>query len=474
MFALFVITLVALLTGVAVATGRATLLAVATATVLLGYVFGHTFWNLHLGPLPLTLDRLLLGLLVSLASYRYYRGELTLPKPNVVDWALAGTLLWLTLSAAINNLGADAHLPASPAFRLIFSFWIPALLYLLVRCSKVTTRSSTLFLAALTLLGSYLALTACAEVTQQWWAVFPKYLADPELGTHFGRARGPALNSVSLGSYLGIACWATWQLLPRVSRGWQLLLLASMLLMVAALFFTYTRSVWIGLALSGFVMLVAQTPRQFRLPVAAGSLIAGLLLSVVGWTFVMNLQREDSGNVSHHSVRQRTAFAYVSWEMLQDEPLWGVGFGRFYDKKLPYLADRSQSFELESIRKLHHHNTFLGLLVETGMLGLAGYLVVLGGWTRIGWQMAFAAGQSLATRQMGRLLLAAIAVYLPSALFHDLTHILQDQWLLFLVAGVCVATAEQTATSPLRQPSFPNKRLASTKPTFPVASVPHA
>ncbi len=33
---------------------------VAVATVAVGYVFGHDFWNLHLGPLPLTIDRLLL------------------------------------------------------------------------------------------------------------------------------------------------------------------------------------------------------------------------------------------------------------------------------------------------------------------------------------------------------------------------------------------------------------------------------
>jgi O-antigen ligase len=124
-----------------------------------------------------------------------------------------------------------------------------------------------------------------------------------------------------------------------------------------------------------------------------------------------------------------------------------VGFGRFYDKKLPYLADRSQSFELESLRYLHHHNTFLSLLVETGIIGLACYLALLAGWVRAGWRMAFAAGTSLATRQMGQLLLATLAVYLPSALFHDLSHIFQDQWLLFLVVGVCVTASEQTATA---------------------------
>ncbi|MGI9455186.1 MAG: O-antigen ligase family protein [Aeoliella sp.] len=428
-------------------TRRVSLLTMAVATVLIGYVFGHAFWHVDFGPLPLTLDRLMVGLIVAVGAFLYWNAELKWPRLTLTDWALAGTLVWLTLSAAFSNIGSGADLPTSPLFRLLFSFWVPALLYIAVRCSRATTQSTTTLLAALTVLGCYLAVTACAESAGQWWAVFPRYLADPELGTHYGRARGPALNSVSLGIYLSIACWATWLLRSRVSRGWQITLMVGMAVMVFAVFLTYTRSAWLGLALSGMVMLIAQTPRNFRLSVALSSLVLGVIAVASSWTYVMNLQREDSGQVSHHSVRQRTAFAHVSWQMLKDEPLLGVGFGRFYDKKLPYLADRSQSFELESLRYLHHHNTFLSLLVETGIIGLACYLALLAGWIRAGWRMAFAAGSSLATRQMGQLLLATLAVYLPSAFFHDLSHIFQDQWLLFLIVGVCVTASERTATA---------------------------
>ena len=55
---------------------------------------------------------------------------------------------------------------------------------------------------------------------------------------------------------------------------------------------------------------------------------------------------------------------------------------------------------------------------------------------------------------MGQLLLAALAVYLPSALFHDLSQIFQDQWLMFLVAGVGVTAAQQyTATARMSLPA---------------------
>lgn len=419
---------------------------VAVATVSVGYVFGHEFWNLHLGPLPLTIDRLLLATLVAVVAVRAWQGRITWQGPLTVDWAIVALLGWLTVSCVAANVGSGVELPTSPYFRLLFSFWLPAMLYLCVRLTPLSTRTTTAVLAALAVLGTYLALTACAELVGAWWAVFPKYIADPELGTHFGRARGPALNSVSLGNYLVVSLWAAWTLRPRVKRGWQLALLAAMGLMVMAILFTFTRSVWIGLALSGFVMLVAQTPRHLRLPVAAGTMVVGAVLAVCMWSLVLNLNREDSGAVSQHSVRQRESFAYVSYHMICDYPLFGVGFGRFYDQKMPYLSDRSQSFELESIRGLHHHNTFLGLWTETGLVGLTAFLAMLGGWIAIGARMAFRDDQSLATQQMGRLLLAVIAVYLPSAMFHDLSLIFQDQALLFLVVGLSVATAEQAAT----------------------------
>jgi len=89
-----------------------------------------------------------------------------------------------------------------------------------------------------------------------------------------------------------------------------------------------------------------------------------MLVMATTWHSVVDLEREGSGSESEHSVDQRKSFAYVSWKMFRENPVFGVGFGRFYDSKLPYLSDRSQDFELESLRNLHHHNTLLSLLTE--------------------------------------------------------------------------------------------------------------
>ena len=140
-------------------------------------------------------------------------------------------------------------------------------------------------------LGVFLALTGFAEIGKQWWAVFPHYIADPTLGTHFGRARGPALNSASLGVFLTICFWAAWMLIPRASRLGQG-----------------------GLA----VIPIWQLPRRWRLPAALGMVMCGAVgVAALGHS-ITDLNRKDTDDSAEHSVYQRASFVYVSMRMFRD------------------------------------------------------------------------------------------------------------------------------------------------------------
>ena len=44
------------------------------------------------------------------------------------------------------------------------------------------------------------------EMAKLWGLVFPRFIGDPTIGIHFGRARGPMLQSVRL----GVACSPVW------------------------------------------------------------------------------------------------------------------------------------------------------------------------------------------------------------------------------------------------------------------------
>ena len=153
---------------------------------------------------------------------------------------------------------------------------------------------------------------------------------------------------------------------------------------------------------------------------------------------VTDLSRKDTDASAEHSVYQRASFVYVSMRMFRDRPVFGCGVGRFYDMKMPYLADRSQQLELESLRKLDHHNTLLGVLVETGFVGFTLFAACWRrGCARRGrWRAT--RGREPWQRTHGLFALATMLTYLASALFHDLTLSPTEHWLLFFAAGMSV------------------------------------
>jgi O-antigen ligase len=416
---------------------RGSLILGCAALVIVGYALGHTFWHVKIGPVTLTLDRVLLVAVFGAFLVQWKTKRLEAKPLAGCDWlllALLGVLTASTLTSGTPDIVAPDG--GTALWRLTMSFLVPAGLYWIARQSPLPQREWKSWLAGISLLGIYLAFTACAEITHQWSLVFPRYISDPTLGIHFGRARGPDLNSASLGVYLTACLWSAWILRPYARPFLQIVLLAAIPLMALGVFFTYTRSTWIGLIASGAVVATLQVPRRLRWPAfTMAGLIGGAVLAT-SWSNVVDLEREGTGLESHHSIDQRESFAYVSWQMFNDNPLFGVGFGRFYDRKLPYLSDRSQDFELESLRPLHHHNTLLSLLTETGIIGLAAFVGLLIGWARAAWSLAKDEQLPAWTRGQGVLMLAVLANYLSSAVFHDLTLLPQQEWLLFLFAGM--------------------------------------
>ena len=406
--------------------------------VVIGYVFNHHVFHLGLGPVSLTMGRGLLAGLALLFLWRWRQGTIERRPLTGCDWLVSLFVGYMTVRWALTPPATGVASSVSPTWRLIASFWMPAVLYWIVRGAELTQRHWKWALGCLVGLGVYLAVTGLAEVSEQWWAVFPRFIADPKLGTHFGRARGPALMSASLGVFLTVCFWAGWFLWSRVGRWQQLALVGAMALMTLGVYVTYTRSTWLGLAGGLAVIPLLHLPRTWRPTLIAGMLLAGVVGAAVVGDKVVNLSRDDSDGSAGHSVYQRASFFIVSMNMFRDAPLVGCGFGRFYDSKLPYLADRSRQIELESIRKLDHHNTFLSILTETGIIGFTLFIALLAAWIRAAWQLVRDSRAESWMRAHGLFTLATLIAYLASAAFHDLTLSPSEQWLLYLTTGITV------------------------------------
>jgi O-antigen ligase len=152
----------------------------------------------------------------------------------------------------------------------------------------------------------------------------------------------------------------------------------------------------------------------------------------------------------------RASFAYVSWQMFLDRPLLGCGFGQFPRAKLPYLSDRSTELHLESIRGYVHHNTFLSVLVEMGLVGLGLFVLIIYRWWRHAWRLASgvaggssdeaASREGLALRNgsagsawleaYGVFVVGLLAAWLPQLVFHEMSYTAQDNALVFFAAGL--------------------------------------
>jgi O-antigen ligase len=417
--------------------------------VAFGYVFGPPFWSLQVGPVPFTVDRLLMLGLAAALLWQWRQGRLSVGFISPADWLLIATIGYFSVRCLLTPAAPMDASSVNPWWRLVAAFWVPSGLYLIARAAPVNERSWRTLLWTLTALGSYLAFTAFAEISAKWWAVFPGYIADPELGTHFGRARGPALNSASLGIMLTGCFWAAWTLWPRLGRVAQLAVCALLGLIATAVYFTYTRSTWIGLLGGLAVIPLFQLPRYWRPYVAMAAVLAAAF-GVIGFgEHVTDLGRKDTDGSAEHSVYQRASFVYVSMRMFHDAPIVGHGFGRFYDKKMPYLADRSQQLELESLRTLDHHNTFLSLLVETGFVGLSLFVSLLATWIWAAWRLVRDSDAVAWQRGQGLFALATLIAYVASALFHDLSLTATEHWLPFLTAGLSISMLSTLPTQQL-------------------------
>lgn len=420
---------------------RGSLIAAALLVLLSACCFGYELVHFDLGPLPMTVDRLMLGLV--LAMYVWQRAlRRTEPKPlnraDVVTLAFVGYLL---VSMLLSDWRTFPKEHVGPMWRWVGGYLTPLIVYWAAKQAPWNERASRLVQASITIFGFYLAFTAICEITQQWSLVWPSYIADPSVGLHFGRARGPMVHGVSFGHYMSVCLLAGVVWFESLGKWGRIAVGLVLPLYAAGVFFSYTRSAWIGAALGLCTVLLLTLHGRTRNIVLGGMVVAGLLVGATQMDKIIGFQREQSAVDTADSANLRVSFAYVSWLMFQDRPLFGFGFGRFPVDKLPYLDDRSTDLNLEALRPYVHHNTFLSILVDTGLVGLTLFLAMLAYWMLNAWHTVRTADVPPWARRQAVLVLGAVPVYAAQLLFHELSYTPIDNSLVFFLAGTASALA---------------------------------
>ncbi|WP_175539546.1 O-antigen ligase family protein [Nocardioides exalbidus] len=241
-----------------------------------------------------------------------------------------------------------------------------------------------------------------------------------ELGSRSGFARpsGTSTSPIEYGVVLALALPIMIALAGSQQRHrflFRLLLVPA----VASIYFSVSRSAYLCTLVGLLVMAIAWNNRQ-RLQALALLMVAStaVYVSVPGLLGAIRGLFSNAGK--DPSVASRTGSYDVAGRFIADSPLLGRGFGTFLPKY--WILD----------------NGYLGLLIEGGILGLAGLLVVTATGV-LAARRAKARASHQDDRQLAHAVLASIIAAAAGTAFFDIFAFPQSAGGLFLMLGLAGA-----------------------------------
>lgn len=277
-------------------------------------------------------------------------------------------LLALTVAyVAGSNIAAGHGTDLSSWLRIFDRIGIvPFVIFVLAPFAFPTARERSWLLATLVAVGAYLSATAVLEVTKTYSLVFPRYIADPTVGIHFDRARGPFVEAVANGTALyaaGVAAVigaVTWR---GAAKKLAVVVAAAC---TASLVLTLTRSVWVGtLAATALTALAVPRLRRWFVPgaVAFALLVAAPLIVLPGFA-----ARAQSRDQDQQTVWDRYNLNRAALNMVEQRPLFGYGWGSFADRGTDFFR-LGPDYPLTAGVGTGIHSAVFSHLAELGLIG---------------------------------------------------------------------------------------------------------
>jgi O-antigen ligase len=272
---------------------------------------------------------------------------------------------------------------------------------------------------------AYLTFISIAFLADARSLIFPRFILDESLGFHPDRARGPFLQAVANGVSLNILGILALVLPRRRKIVARLLWLALPLAILA----TMTRAVWISFAISSLALGFCLIKRRLQALCALLAVACLLVVLTLGSNNRALKTALGDRTAERGPVDARLAVYDAGWTMFEERPLSGWPARVMYAE----LARRMEGYHL---RTFYVHNTYLALLVEFGVPGLALYGLLFFNLFRLSWQPRPGEHGSVASlRGVWPILLG---VYLLNAFFVDMAYQFVIG-LVFTVAGMLCA-----------------------------------
>lgn len=332
------------------------------------------FWRM---PVPLffslTIPRIGLVVLVVLLIGMVALGRIRLRHVWPVSGAIAAVAAYFLLSAVVS--GFETRSVVSVHYRLIGGYVFPFAVFGLILHAfhgEADFRRLTVFFA---LLSVYLTFTGWCERFEIGALIWPRFINDPTVGIHWGRVRGPFVMSAAMGLALVYCYFNNLTLARHAGRfAWALYVLNA--LMLPAIFWTKTRSVWLSFVLCSLIWAAYSRRRTTRVVSVSLLLALAVFVAVINMDNFMTSEREKGGMTDVEPLLLRIGLAHMTWEIVQEHPLVGIGFGHFRDYAPDFARDPSSPFYAFGSTALEHNN-LLSIVAETGLVGLGLYLLMI-------------------------------------------------------------------------------------------------
>jgi O-antigen ligase len=218
-----------------------------------------------------------------------------------------------------------------------------------------------------------------------------------------------------------------------------------LIVFVIGLYFSYTRSGLYSLAPALLVlvpMLMGKMKKEFFL--AALVLIAGFYIY-----FQITGSRYSQGFGEEQSASSRLALWQASAKIAMDNPIFGIGEGRFEQVSLSYRSQVTVDSAPSAVGVLgmeQPHNDFLRVWLSFGTLALVCYLALFVGMF-INFYKGYRYGVGKFTRALSMGCFAGMAAYIVNAATHNL---MDSVALLWILGGLSIAVAKLSSERKLK------------------------
>lgn len=463
-FLLLVCSLAAL-TWTAILLPKLRLAASCTLVLVLGTFFGPDFFSID-GPMQLSIDRVFFVGVTAVAASFVLRGNLKLPQLSTPDLLIIGMVVWYLIRAIT---AGEPPKDISPIGSWLFYIFFPAVCYALVRIANPSTSEIRTIISVMIAVGSYIAVIGVCEARGWYSLVFPRYIADPTVWEFLGRARGPMMNPSANGIVLTMALSFAVLRIFQGDRAQAVFYGFLSLVILAGVYSTLTRGVWIGAVLAIVAMYWKSTPRWVKVLGLMSTLLFGSMAVMGLKDQLLNMKRDKnlSAEDSAKSIELRPLLAIVAYEMFKDSPLTGHGFNVYLRSSKDYIQNPSYNMPLEQTLNYIQHNIFLSSLVDTGIIGLALYASILFYLARAAWRLGNNDRIDPIYQTVGLGFVGMMTGYFLGGMFQDVVLMPMMQFYLMFLGGMLISVYQRTYCIPIDDVSIRAAYIRTGDPTAP-------